>query len=115
MRKVFITQVPSRRDRAANMWVPIVDVSPAEEFGEVHVLLPAGAQFFAHNEVVRLMRERLAELDYQSDDYILPLGNPIIMAVACAIAARRSNGSLNILVWDKQTSRYIASEINGLQ
>lgn len=115
MSKVFITQVPSRRDRSTNVWVPTVDVSPAEEFGEVEVLLPSGAQFFAHNEVVRLIRERLNKLDYTPDDYILPLGNPIIMAVTCVIAARRGNNSLKILVWDKQTSRYIASEISGLQ
>lgn len=112
--KVFVTQVPSRRDVATGMWVPTVNIAPAEQFGEVVQLLPPGSQFFAAAEVTRLLKQRLHELDYQQGDYLLPLGNPVIMAVASAIAARRSNGCLNVLVWDRQTSTYVPYELENL-
>jgi len=112
--RVFITQVPSRRDHNSNMWLPTVNISPAEEHGEVVQLLPPGAQFFAASETTRLIKQRLHELDYQQGDFLLPMGNPIIMAVASAVAARRSNGCLKILVWDKHQSRYIAYELDNL-
>lgn len=112
--KVFVTQVPSRRDAQSGLWVPTVNIAPAEQFGEVVTLLPAGSQFFAATETIRLIKTRLNELDYQQGDYLLPLGNPIIMAVASAIAARRTNGCLNVLVWDRQTSCYVPYELENL-
>lgn len=113
--KVFITQVPSRKDAASNLWVPTVNIAPAERFGEVVVLLPPGSQFFAAAETTRLIKTRLHELDYQQGDFLLPMGNPVIMAVASAIAARRSNGCLNVLVWDRHTSSYVSYELDNLQ
>jgi hypothetical protein len=112
--KVFATQVPSRRDAATGLWVPTVNIAPAEQFGEVVTLLPPGAQFFAAAETTRLIKQRLHELDYQQGDYLLPMGNPVIMAVACAIAARRTNGCLNVLVWDRTTSTYVPYELENL-
>lgn len=112
--KVFVTQVPSRRDAATGMWVPTVNIAPAEQYGEVVTILPPGAQFYAAAETTRLIKQRLHELDYQQGDYLVPLGNPVIMAVASAIAARRSNGCLNVLVWDRQTSSYVSYELENL-
>lgn len=112
--KVFVTQIPSRRDERTKMWVPTVNISSAEEFGKVETLLPPGSQFFAAAETTRLIKQRLHELDYQRGDFLLPMGNPVIMAVASAIAARRSNGCLNVLVWDKRSARYVAYELDNL-
>lgn len=113
-RKVFITQVPSRRDPETKLWVPKVNISPAEQHGEVHILLPPGTQFYAASETTRLIRQRLHELDYQQGDFLLPMGDTVIIAVASAIAARRSNGTLNVLMWDKHSSRYIPYELENL-
>lgn len=112
--KVFVTQVPSRRDAQSGLWVPTVNIAPAEHYGEVVTLLPPGSQFFAAAETTRLIKQRLHELDYQQGDFLLPLGNPVIMAVASAIAARRSNGCLNVLVWDRLTSSYVSYELENL-
>ena len=113
-RKVFITQVPSRRDPDTKLWVPKVNISPAEQHGEVKILLPPGTQFYAASETTRLIRQRLHELDYQQGDFLLPMGDTVIIAVASAIAARRSNGTLNVLMWDKHSSRYIPYELENL-
>lgn len=112
--RVFVTQIPSRRDKGTRIWVPTVNIAPAEKFGELVTLLPPGSQFFAAKEVVRLIKERLHELDYQPQDYFLPLGSPVVMTVAGAIAARRGNGRLNVLVWDGHGSNYVAYELDNL-
>lgn len=112
--KVFATQIPSRRDAGSGLWVPTVNVAPAEQFGKVETLLPPGSQFFAASETTRLIKNRLHDLDYQQGDFLLPLGNPVIMAVASAIAARRSNGCLNVLVWDRHSSSYVSYELTNL-
>lgn len=113
--RVFATQIPSRRDVESGLWVPTVNIQPAEKFGEVVTLLPPGSQFFAAAETTRLIKQRLHELDYQQGDWLLPMGNPVIMAVAAAIAARRSNGSLNVLVWDRHSSVYVPYELDDLK
>ena len=96
------------------MWVPTVNIAPAAKYGEVVTILPPGSQFYAAAETTRLIKQRLHELDYQAGDFLLPMGNPVIMAVASAIAARRSNGCLNVLVWDRLTSSYVSYELENL-
>lgn len=112
--KVFITQVPSRRDNESNLWVPTVNYSPAKKFGEVEIILPAGSQFYAPDETVRVIKARLKELDFQQGDYLLPMGSPVIMAVTAAIAARRCGGCLNILSWDKHSDGYEVATLDNL-
>lgn len=112
--RVFVTQIPSRKDATTGMWVPTVNIRPAEKFGAIEVLLPAGGQFWAAAELTRLIKQRLHDLDFQETDFLIPMGNPVVMAVAAAVAARRSNGRLNVLVWDKQTSSYVLYELDNL-
>jgi len=112
-RKVFITQVPSRRDPETKLWVPKVNISPAEQHGEVQILLPPGTQFYAASETTRLIRQRLHELDYQQGDFLLPMGDTVIIAVASAIASRRPNSTPNVLMWAKHSSPYIPSDLEN--
>lgn len=110
--KVFFPQVPSRRE--GNMWVPTINIAPAERHGDIETLLPPGSQFFAAAETTRLIKQRLHELDYQQGDFLVAVGNPVIMFVTAAVAARRSNGCLNVLVWDKHSSSYVPYELENL-
>lgn len=104
--RVFVTQVPSRKDATTQTWVPTVNIKPAEQFGDVIVLLPAGAQFYATKELIRIIKERLNEFNYGPDDYFLPMGSPTVMAVASAIVARRGNGCIQLLQWDNHRDAY---------
>ncbi len=38
--RVFVVQEPCRRDRATGEWAPKFDLSPAERFGQMVVILP---------------------------------------------------------------------------
>jgi hypothetical protein len=112
--RVFVPQIPSRRDSESRIWVPTVNLKPAEEFGEVVTLLPPGSQFFAAKEMTRLIKQRLHDGSFREIDYLLPLGSPTAMAVTAAVAARRLNGRLNILVWDGASQSYSAYELDNL-
>lgn len=112
--RVFVPQIPSRRDSESRIWVPTVNIKPAEAFGEVVVLLPPGSQFFAAKEMTRLIKQRLHDESFNETDYLLPLGSPTAMAVTAAIAARRLNGRLNILVWDGQSGTYSSYVLENL-
>jgi hypothetical protein len=113
-RRVFVPHIPSRRDKDSGIWVPTVNLQPAEEFGEVVALLPAGSQFFATKEMTRLIKQRLHELEFNETDYFLPLGSPTAMVVTAAIASRRLNGRLNLLLWDGDTRSYALAELDQL-
>lgn len=112
--RVFVPQIPSRRDTETKIWVPTVNIKPAEQFGEIITLLPPGSQFFAAKEMTRLIKQRLHDNAFNECDYFLCLGSPTAMAVAAAIMARRINGRLNLLVWDGQTGTYTVHELDQL-
>lgn len=112
--RVVATQIPSKKDPATGIWQPTVNVTPATKFGELEVLLPAGMQFYAANEMMRIIKHRLNEIDFQPEDFFLPMGSPAVMAVAAAIAARRSNGVLNVLQWDNLMGDYTLYRLDNL-
>lgn len=99
---VFVTQIPARLEGGG--WVPIMDISPAADFGEVKVMLPSGLNFHAAAPVVQQLREHLRE--FRSDkDFLLPLGDPLVMAAAAAVIARRLP-NFRMLKWDRFTRSY---------
>jgi len=112
--RVVATQIPSKKDPKTKLWVPTINITPAQKFGEIEVLLPAGAQFYAASEITRVIRHRLNEINFQPEDYFLPMGSPTVMSVAAAIVARRSNGALNLLQWDNHTGDYTHFQLNNL-
>ena len=112
--RVFITQIPSKRDPATHKWMPTVNIAPAQRFGKVVVMLPPNAQWGASTEIVRLLKARLAEEGFTPDDYLLPMGSPAVMAAASAIVARRGNGAVRLLEWDRTTSAYNEVKLENL-
>jgi len=107
MSRVFIPQVPSRFERSINTWVPTVSIESAKEFGEIVVMLPPEASRLDTDNIVQLLKAAMA--DYDKDDYILALGDPLVLAIAASIADRASS-PLRLLRWDRQTRRYQVAE-----
>lgn len=105
--KVYITQIPARLE--ASRWIPIVDVSPAKEYGELKVMLPAGINFHAAAPVIQQLRDELR--DFRGDeDYLLPIGDPLVMAAAAALIARREP-SFKMLKWDRYSRKYLCYKV----
>lgn len=111
MKKVFIIQVPHRKDAATGMWVPMFNINAASEFGEVVVVIPNTISIFQMSEVVKYLRNELSGYNFERGDSIVPCGDPTIIAASGSIIAER-NKRYKLLKWDKNISRYTPLEVN---
>jgi hypothetical protein len=90
-------------------WVPSINLRPAETFGEVIVLFDQSISRMATAPVAEAMKDKLAS--FGPEDYVLAVGDPALIAVACVIAARRNGGKLRLLKWDRMSRTYIPVEV----
>lgn len=110
MSKVFVPQIPRRRDKTTDKFIPVVNVSPAEEYGEIVVLLPPTASFHATGDIVDLLRPQLKQYSYEDGDSVIAIGDPSILAVVLGILGRE-HGKFYLLKWDRLMQRYNKSKI----
>jgi hypothetical protein len=84
----------------------------AEEYGELKVLLPSGQITLSPGPSVFRLRKKLT--DYNDNDYLLLIGDPIAIALAAMVAASVNQGKVNFLKWDKQERKYfpVKADIN---
>lgn len=109
MSRVYVTQEPTRYDRAASRFVPKHDLSPAAKFGELTFLLgPGNLRQRELEGSVQLVRRALAGCT--PDDYFLPLGDPVAMALVAAVASE-TMATMRVLKWDKHAGEYACFEI----
>lgn len=110
MPKVFVTQIPHKRDQGTDSFVPTVNITPAGEHGEIVVMMPPRASFHATSDLVDQLDGHLRDYDYEAGDSLVALGDPSVIAVACAILGRYK-GKFTILKWDKNVGRYFPTTI----
>lgn len=108
--KVFVTQIPNRRDAESGKMKPTFDIMPAHEHGEVEVLMPATSSIFATADMVKQLRSRLVLYDYVRGDCIVPAGDPAIILAAGAILAEQHR-KIRVLKWERNLRRYVSVEI----
>lgn len=96
---VYAVQRPLRRDKQSGELVPKFPhvESQVREYGTLVWLLGSGARPFNPGPVVRELHEKLQAI--RPEDYLLLIGNPVIMAWTAAIASRYLDGNLKILQW----------------
>lgn len=107
MPRVFIPQIPSRYDTNAEAWMPTVNIDPARKFGELNVMLPPEANRLELSSIVSVLKRMMK--DFGPNDYVLALGDPMIIALA-AVLAERAAGTLRLLKWDRMQREYILME-----
>lgn len=110
MPRVYAPQLPSRYDAASKLWIPTMNLSPAERYGELVVLLPPNANRLHTAPLVAALRERMAE--FGEDDWLVAVGDPSLIAAAACIASKQAGGVLRLLKWDRLASDYIATVMN---
>ena len=87
------------------------NILSAEKFGELELLLPEGAQIvLSAGPTVRRLRHKLR--NFNDDDYLLLIGDPSAIGIACAIAATNNIGRFKCLKWDKREYKYYPVEVN---
>lgn len=107
--KVFVTQIPVKKDILTSSFVPTVNITPATEFGEIVVMMPPRASFHATKELVDQLESKLRDYSYERGDALIALGDPVVAACSAAILGRK--GRFTVLKWDRQLGRYTASRI----
>lgn len=98
---VYIPSLTTRYDMATQQEVPVIDLNPAAAYGELRVL---ASEPVTERDVDRV------RVDIEPGDYILAVGDVVLLAALIAHAISR-NGSVNVLRWDKYTRDYNVWEV----
>lgn len=89
---------------------PRLDTTDALRFGEIRIVVDRlGEPSVAPRSLKHDVQRKLA--DFGPDDYLLPIGSPAVIAIVGAVAQRRANGTVNMLLWDRQNRRYEPTSI----
>ena len=102
---VYVVQEPTRFNRVTLEVETFFDLSPADQFGEQVHLLPPNAGPFNPDAVLPVLWEKLK--DFGDSDYLLLIGNPILIGWATAVAADYNEGRVNLLQWSGAKNSYI--------
>ena len=87
------------------------NILSAEKFGTMELLLSEGSQIvLSAGPTVRRLRHKLR--NFNDDDYLLLIGDPSAIGIACAIAATNNRGQFKCLKWDKREYKYYPVEVN---
>lgn len=90
---------------------PKFNILPAQRFGEISVLLPKGSQvMFSPGPAVAELDRKLS--NFSDDDYLLCIGDPAAIGIACAVACKWNQGRVTLLKWDRQEADYYAISVN---
>ena len=87
------------------------NIASARQYGDFEVLLPSNTQIMlSASPSVRRMKQLLQ--DYKEGDYLLLIGDPAAICVACSLAAFYNRGKYSILKWDRQEGLYYPVDID---
>lgn len=95
------------------VYVPYDDgknLEPAKEFGEICILLSPKDIKQGYDHIVDLLDNRLNNIS--SEDYLVLIGDPIVIAITAHIALELTNGTVNMLKWDRIKYKYEPVEVN---
>lgn len=109
MSKVYVVCEPTHR--IGDNLVKTMDLSPALQYGELEILLPNSQSLYSPVPTVRALREKLK--DFSDEDYILPVGDPVLISTVAMVAGEINNGQVTFLKWDKPTRKYLAITVDS--
>jgi len=72
-------------------------------------MLPPNANRLHTAPLVSALKDQMEH--YGSEDYLVAVGDPSILAAAACIAARKTGGILRVLKWDRLSTSYIPVEM----
>lgn len=87
------------------------NILPAAKYGEIHILMSPNTQIgFSAGAVTRELDSKLS--NFSDDDYLLLIGDPVLIGLSVALAAKWNQGRVKLLKWDKQEHAYFAVQIS---
>ena len=91
------------------------DFTSAEKYGEIDILFPLGVNIVNVDVIADAARQWFRDFDF-TDDHFLPVGNPIVVAIATAClveeAVAMEADSFTVLEWDNKDRSYVSHEFN---
>ena len=101
---VYVAQQPPRH----------INILSASDFGYLVICLPNRDQaIFSTAPYVQKMRKNLQ--DFRKEDYLLAVGDPVIIGISTAVVSEVTAGQFNMLKWDKREYRYYPLEVDMYQ
>lgn len=104
MPTVFVIQNHLRWDAEKGELLPRYNISPAAEFGTLKMVLNPKATLENPQETLQRIDDGLA--DFKAEDYLLLIGNPVLIGWATSCAASRTGGPIRVLVWSNKDRSY---------
>jgi hypothetical protein len=108
--RVYITQNPMRRDFNNGELVYKYDLTAAREYGELDIILQSGPVLISPDIAIKQLRAKLR--NFQPNDWLVCLGDPVVIAAASAIIAEVNGGVVPVLVWDRMIRKYLSVVID---
>lgn len=111
MKTCFAPSVPTRYDPITKSRASSIDMRPVMAFGNLRVLLSHSAQVGPEAIDTAIDEIERGLLDYRAGDYIVAVGDPVLIGAAMAIAAGLTDGPIRVLRWSRATNNYQALEV----
>lgn len=105
---VFIPQEPARLEN--NVWVPTMNLQAAEAYGQCVTLCSPGRVLLSTAPTIQAMRAKMAGFD--DNDFIVAIGDPGLIGIACCTAMLENQGRYKLLKWDGGNKRYTVVEVD---
>ena len=87
------------------------NVIPANEYGELVPLFEEGKQIMlSPAPAVRKAKEKLR--NFSDDDFLLLIGDPSMIGLACAVASDNNRGKYKVLKYDRRSFKYFPIQID---
>lgn len=103
---VFVVQKQMRFDHSSGELVPkFPSIAKAENFGKIKYLLSPTASPFGADKLVPEMKKVLDK--YGEGDFLLLVGNPVLIGIATTIAADHNLGMVHFLQWSGRDKSYV--------
>lgn len=94
--------------------VPGRNVLSALSYGQLECLLPPGMQVTLSSQpVVRRLKHSLR--NFNDGDYILLMGDPVAIGIACSVAGMVNQGRYRLLKWDREQRLYYPLQVDLLE
>ncbi len=91
--------------------VPGRNILGAKEYGELEVLLPPGMNIvLSSTPTIRRLEKKLQ--NFCDEDYLLLIGDPAAIGIACCVASNNNIGKMKLLKWDRERKEYYPVQID---
>lgn len=107
-KRVYVVQNQHRWSDSEGKFVPKFDFTPAQEFGSLEFILGPTAGPFDPDSVLLTIHESLK--DFKPEDYLLLVGNPVLIGLCVAVAAQNTGGDIRMLQWSGKSRKYLMVE-----